>query len=196
MLEIIFVRHGESEMNRNNMYCGWTNSSLTEKGLRQAERVSEKLADEAIDLIISSDLDRCFKTAAIINRLHRKTIIKETALRELNFGAWEGLTYHEICRDFPQEIKKWQEDFINFKIPEGESLLKMHKRVNKAFGRIINEHKEGKILIVSHSGVIRSILTQQLLGSIDGYWKFKIKNCGITRMEIMDNFLVLVGMNQ
>lgn len=196
MLEIIFVRHGESETNKKGLYCGWTNSLLTEKGLKQAEIVSQKLADEEIDLIISSDLDRCLKTAEIINKFHSETIIKETDLKELNFGIWEGLSYDEICKAFPQNAKEWQEDFVGFKMPKGESLYEMHQRVNNAFNRIVNEYKEGRILIVSHSGVIRSILSQQIIGSIDGYWKFKIENCGITRLQLIDDFPVILGLNQ
>jgi len=196
MLEIIFVRHGESEMNKKELYCGWTDSSLTDKGLEQAEAVSEKLANEKIDLIISSDLDRCFTTAEVINRFHLKEIIKDTRLKELNFGDWEGLCYNEICRDFPIESKKWEEDYINFKMPKGESLYEMHQRVNKAFNRIISEYDKGKILIVTHSGVIRSILSQHICGSIEGAWKFKINNCGITRLQILDGFSVIAGINQ
>lgn len=196
MLEIVFVRHGESQMNKEKAYCGWTNSVLTENGLKQAEIVSEKLSGEDIDLIISSDLDRCLKTADIINRFHKKTIITDPDLKELNFGNWEGFTYDKICCEFPDQSKQWEQDFINFKIPKGESLFDMHQRVNNALDRIIDEYKEGKILLISHSGVIRSVLSQQILGSIDGYWKFKIENCGITRLQIVDGFPIITAMNQ
>lgn len=196
MLEIILVRHGESEMNREGVYCGWSNSPLTHKGVRQGECVGEKLANESIDLIISSDLDRCLMTAEIINRFHRKNIIKETAFKELNFGLWEGLNYNKICSDFPKEAKLWQDDYINFKIPGGESLSDMHRRVNNGFNKIINKHKKGKILIVTHSGVIRSILAEQICKTIEATWRFKIDNCGITRLHFIDDFSVIIGMNQ
>lgn len=196
MLEIIFVRHGESEMNMKGVYCGWTNSLLTENGQNQAKIVSKKLALEEIDLIISSDLDRCLLTAEIINKFHCTEIIKETALKELNFGKWEGLSYYEICSDFPLEAKSWNDDYINFKMPDGENLSEMYERVNNAFNKIINRYKKGKILIVTHSGVIRSILSKQICGSIKDYWKFKIENCGITRLQFIDDFPVLIGINQ
>jgi alpha-ribazole phosphatase len=196
MLEIVFVRHGESEMNKERAYCGWTNSLLTKNGLEQAKLVGEKLSCEDIDLIISSDLDRCLKTADIINSFHKKNITTEPDFRELHFGSWEGLSYGRICRDFPQKSKEWEKDFINFKIPRGESLFDMHQRVNNAFDRMIARHKEGKILIVSHSGVVRSILSQRISGGIDAYWKFKIENCGITRLQIVDGFPIITAINQ
>ncbi|SKC75766.1 alpha-ribazole phosphatase [Maledivibacter halophilus] len=196
MLEIIFVRHGESKMNKESLYCGWTDSFLTDKGVKQAEAVRKKLAGEEIKLIISSDLNRCFITAEIINKDHRKRIEKESSLKELNFGIWEGLSYDEIINKFPVEAKYWAEDFTNFKIPRGESLMEMHERVNNTFEKIINKYKKGKILIVTHGGVIRSILSEQITGSIDGYWKFKIENCGITRLQITEGFPILSGINQ
>lgn len=196
MLEVIFVRHGESEMNRQGLYCGWTNSVLTENGVSQAEIVGKKLAHEKIDLIITSDLDRCLMTAQIINKSHKSKLIKETSLKELNFGDWEGLSYDMICKEYPKEVKEWQEDYISFIMPNGESLFQMHQRVNTAFYKIVNKYKEGKILIVSHSGVIRSILSEHICGSIEGCWKFKIENCGITRIQFLDDFPVLIGINQ
>lgn len=196
MLEIIFLRHGESEMNKQGLYCGWTNSFLTDEGVNQAEIARQKLVDEEIDLIISSDLDRCLMTAKIINTAHDRKIEKNSSLKELNFGIWEGLSYTEVSSQFPLQAKSWEEDYINFKIPQGESLMEMHKRANNAFEEIINNYKKGKIIIVTHSGVIRSILSQQISGSIKGYWKFKIENCGITRLQIVEEFPILVGINQ
>lgn len=196
MLDIVFVRHGESEMNKKGVYCGWSNSILTEQGCIQAEEVGKKLAEEEFDIIISSDLDRCFMTAEIINRSHKKEIIKEKTLKELNFGEWEGCNYDEICLNYPEKAKLWRDDYINFKIPKGESLLEMYNRVNKGFDEIINRFSEGKLLIVSHSGVIRSILAQQICGSVEGVWKFKIDNCGITRLQFVDSFPVITAINQ
>ncbi|WP_432665705.1 alpha-ribazole phosphatase [Wukongibacter baidiensis] len=196
MLDITFVRHGESDMNKKGVYCGWSNSLLTKKGLVQAEEVRKKLADEEFDIIISSDLDRCLMTAEIINRSHGKEIVKETALKELNFGDWEGCNYEDICTNYPKETKLWQNDYVNFKIPNGESLLEMHDRVNKRFDEIISKFSEGKILIVSHSGAIRSILAQQICGGVEGVWKFKIDNCGITRLQISHDFPIIIGINQ
>ncbi|MDK2919084.1 MAG: alpha-ribazole phosphatase [Candidatus Petromonas sp.] len=196
MTEIIFVRHGESCMNRKGVFCGWSNSPLTDRGIKQALDVREKLKNEKIDLIISSDLDRCFKTAELINENHNIKIVREPGLKELNFGEWEGLSYEEICTRFPEVTELWQNDYINFKIPLGESLREMYERVNRTYKNILNKHEKSKILIVSHSGVIRSILSEEICGNIESYWKFKIENCGIARLGYVDDFPVLKGINQ
>lgn len=195
MLEIIFVRHGESIMNRNQVFCGWTDSKLTDKGILQAEIVCEKLKKEDLNLIISSDLDRCYKTAQIINKKHGIEIIQEFRLRELNFGKWEGLSYNEICKKYSEESKCWERDYINYKLSEGESLVEMYDRVNRAYKDILKRYEKGKILIVSHSGVIRAILSHEICQSIEGYWKFKVDNCGITRLQYVEGFPILTAIN-
>ncbi len=195
-MEIIFVRHGESELNKRGVFCGWTDSPLTLKGIEQAHEVSRKLKDETIDRIISSDLDRCYKTAEIINKNHKSEIELNSELKELNFGQWEGLSYEDICNKYPKESKRWQEDHNYYKVPMGESLDEMYKRVNNAFEVIKKGQGKERILIISHAGVIRSILSKEISGGIKDYWKFKIDNCGIARLEYVDDFPVLKGINQ
>lgn len=196
MTEVIFVRHGESIMNKEKLFCGWTDSELTERGKDQAMEAARKLTNEKIDLMVSSDLKRCLDTARIINNNRNSSILIETGLRELNFGGWEGLSYNEIKKRYPKEAQCWENDHINYKVPMGESLKEMYKRANDSFEKIIKENTGKAILIVSHSGIIRGILSKQICGDIQGYWKFKLINCGITRMEFVQDFPVLKGINQ
>ncbi|WZL71785.1 alpha-ribazole phosphatase [Clostridiaceae bacterium 35-E11] len=196
MLRIILVRHGETESNQAGVYCGWHNSQLTEKGLRQAYTVSEKLKQEKIDHIISSDLDRTLKTAEIINDYHHVQITVEKNFREMHFGLWEGLNYKEISQNYKMALKDWEKDWIDFKVPEGESLRQMYERVTKGVDKIIEMHKEGNFLVVSHSGCIRAMVAYLIGRGIEDYWKYKIDNCGITTIEILDGFFILTGMNQ
>lgn len=197
MTELFIIRHGESKMNSDNLFCGWSDSRLTDKGRMQALKAKEKLKDEDIDVIISSDLKRCYETAEIINKDRHLDIIYDNNLRELNFGVWEGLRYDEIREQFPDKIRKWEIDYLNFKVPKGESLKEMYLRGNSAIEEIIQKYKNKKILIISHSGIIRSILSKQICGDINCYWKFKIFHCSINRIEYLeDNYSVVTGINQ
>lgn len=196
MSEVILVRHGESKMNEKSLFCGWTDSPLTLKGKKQAMEVRDKLKNEKIDLIISSDLNRCHNTAEIINLDHQCDIITTSGLKEFNFGKWEGLSYDDIRSTFPVEADSWQKDYVNYKVPGGESLMEMYDRVVITYDKIIRENLDKNLLIVSHAGVIRSILSKEICGGIECYWKFKINNCGITKLEYVDGFTVLKGVNQ
>ncbi|QEK11806.1 alpha-ribazole phosphatase [Crassaminicella thermophila] len=196
MLKIILVRHGETENNCDGLYCGWNDIFLTEKGLMQAKKVSEKLKEENFDYIISSDLDRTMKTAEIINQYHHVEIILESNIREMNFGLWEGLSYKEIKEKYPKEVKEWENDWIDYVTPNGESVKQMYERVTKAIDKIIHKNKRGNILIVAHAGSIRAILAYLIGRGMKDYWKYKIDNCGICIIEIIDKFPVLTALNQ
>lgn len=196
MLKIILVRHGETENNCAGVYCGWSDISLTEKGFMQAKKVSEKLKEEDFDCIISSDLDRTMKTAEIINKHHHVKIILETNLREMNFGLWEGLSYREIKEKYPKELKEWEKDWMDYATPSGESVKQMYERVTKAMDKIIHKNESGNILIVSHAGSIRAILAHLIGRGMKDYWKYKIDNCAICIIEIIDGFSVLTALNQ
>jgi broad specificity phosphatase PhoE len=94
--KITLVRHGETEWNVAMRLQGTKNSPLTENGIKQAELVAEALSQQKFHRLISSDLDRALKTAAILNIYHHLQIEEEPALRERNFGIMEGLTRDEI----------------------------------------------------------------------------------------------------
>lgn len=196
MGSMILVRHGETESNASGVYCGWKNSQLTEKGLRQANIVSEKLKQEKIHHMMSSDLDRTMETAKIINNYHQVQLTLEKDFREMHFGLWEGLSYKEIAQSHKTALKDWEEDWIDFRMPQGESLRQMYERVTARIAKMMEEYKEGNILIVSHSGCIRAILAHLIGRGIEDYWKYKIDNCGITKIEILDGFPILTALNQ
>ncbi|WP_129596153.1 alpha-ribazole phosphatase [Anaerophilus nitritogenes] len=195
-MNLILVRHGEIEENHKALYCGFTDSALTERGILQAKEMSEQLKEEKIDMIVSSNLKRAIKTAQMIHQHHKVKIIEDENLREMNFGLWEGLSYHTIKEKYPKELQKWQEDWIGYRVPKGESLAQMYERVVECIKRIRKEYKNQNILIVSHAGCIRAIISYLVGNGVEDYWKYKIENCRVTKIEIVDDFPVLTALNQ
>ncbi|MCT4617777.1 MAG: alpha-ribazole phosphatase [Marinisporobacter sp.] len=195
-MKLIFVRHGETEHNHKGLYCGWNDLDLTEKGRVQAEEVCEKLREKDLDLIITSDLNRTIQTARIINECHNIKITLEENLREMNFGLWEGLSYKEIKEKYKKELNEWEKDWVYYAPPSGESVKNMCERVTSAVDKIVKQHQNKNILIVSHAGCIRAILAYLIGNGIEDYWKYKIENCGIITIEMVDDFPVLIGLNQ
>lgn len=195
MLRIILVRHGEVIGNKNKEYCGWIDHSLTKEGIKQAKDVALKLKDEKIDKIYVSDLSRTKETAMYINKFHKKKLIENQDFKEINFGIFEGKTYEKLQKDHKEELNLWQADWKNYRIPKGESLADMDNRVKKQINKIIKEDK-GTVLIVSHSGVIRSILSHLIGQGIEDHWKYKVLNCTINSIEIVEGFPVLLYTNK
>ncbi len=109
---------------------------------------------------------------------------------------WEGLTYDEIHKEYPDQADKWVKDYTNVACLEGESLQMFYDRIGEAFDKIKAETMEHEtVLIVAHSGVIKGILTKELIGSVDSFWKFKIDNGGITVLEYDQDFPILSALN-
>lgn len=169
--------------NRQGKYQGQSDVPLTDEGREQARILSERLKDEKIDVIYASDLDRTIETAAIIAKYHDLKVLPAPLMRELNFGIWEGMTYDEIIQKWPQEYNEWQRDPHNKKPPEGETLAELCKRVSKFLKETAREHPDSRILVVSHAGPIRAILSVLLNLRQDFFWKFKISNTSITIIE-------------
>jgi len=115
MLELILVRHGETDSNKRGTYLGWTDVELNSNGIRQACAIRDRLKPVKVDAIYSSPFKRTVKTAEIINENYGLEIIISDNLKERNFGIWDDLTFEEISSKYPAECRKWFEDWINFR---------------------------------------------------------------------------------
>lgn len=196
-MKCYLLRHGESKANIENLFCGHTDAMLTPKGMAQAVAAAEKLSEINFDRIYSSDLSRARKTAELVS-MERCTINFDNRLREMHFGIFEGLTYKRICDEHPLAYQHWSQDFSKHAPPCGESMQEVYDRVVACFEEIIEEARRNDVenlLIVSHSGVIRSLLSYLFFNELSGYWRFKVDNCGITVIEWEDDYWMLNQMN-
>jgi alpha-ribazole phosphatase len=183
LARFFLARHGETIWNRERKYQGQSDIPLTDEGRIQARSLSERLKDEKIDVIYASDLGRTIETAEIIAEHHGLEVVPAALMRELNFGIWEGMTYDEIIKKWAKEYNKWQDDPYNEKPPEGETLSELCERVSKFLMKAAQDHPDGRILVVSHAGPIRAILSVLLNLKQDFFWKFKISNTSLTVIE-------------
>jgi alpha-ribazole phosphatase len=196
MRKIYLVRHGETDANVEKKYCGQTDVDLNHKGLRDAASIAKVLKNTSFDSIVSSDLKRTLKTAELINEYHQLEIEIVPELREINFGKFENLTFEEIGLQYPEEKEKMIKEKINYNFLEGESLKTLHKRVIKAFNKLLKEKENEDLLIVSHGGVIRMILTEILSGDINNYWSIEVDNTRISTIVDHEGFLYLKNLNR
>ncbi|WP_430885680.1 alpha-ribazole phosphatase [Fusibacter sp. JL216-2] len=195
-MRFILVRHGETQWNTSGRFGGYTDVPLNEKGKLQADNAGRKLMNESINKVYCSDLSRARDTAKAIMKHHNLPIHYSQDIREMNFGKWEGLTYKQILEDYPDLSKKWVEDYTNVACLEGESLKMFYDRIADAFKNIREQTLEDEtVLIVAHSGVIKGILCKEIIGSVDGFWKFKVENGGIVLLEYDGDFPILSALN-
>lgn len=105
----------------------------------------------------------------------------------MNFGIFEGKTYEEISTEFPEEVEKMNKDWREYRVPQGESLKEVMERAVEKLEELTKKHKNKTIVIVSHAGVIKSIVSYYLYGNLDGYWKIKVDNGSMTKMCILED---------
>lgn len=150
MTEILLVRHGETDWNRENRVQGHADTSLNATGLEQARALAVVLATECLDVVYASDLLRARHTAEIIASVHGLEVVLDDGLREKNFGSWEGLTGTEIAERFPDAVRGGWGD--------GETSEQVAERAICTIERIRARHQSGCVLVVSHGGTMRAIL--------------------------------------
>ena len=142
---------------------GHTDLDITEVGILQMEHLAERLRLVNLKAIYASDLTRSVKGAQIIARYHNVPIISLPELREMYFGAWEGLSMSEIQDRYPGELERRKDDPSNYRTPgNGESVRALAERIIPCLEGILDALKGSDILLVGHGGVNRVILCNAL----------------------------------
>nr|WP_307776390.1 histidine phosphatase family protein [uncultured Cetobacterium sp.] len=192
MGKIILVRHGQTQLNAEGVFFGILDPELNSVGKEQAENTKKILEKIDYDKIYSSDLKRAKETAEIIN--HKKLDLKLVEdLREINFGIFEGYSYKELIEKYPKEIKKSQEDWKNYNYETGESVLDLQKRAVNFINEKVSLNET--TVLVSHWGVINTILSHYFSKELESYWKFSVENGGVVVIEFADGYPILKGLN-
>lgn len=181
---ILLVRHGETDSNAEGRIQGQTNTPLNERGRAQAQALADELAGEAIAAVYSSDLDRARETAEILAGRLDLPVVVDPALRERNFGSWEGRTVDELEARWPGAWARWREG------DEGEGDVEDHlalaARVRDAIHRLAAAHPGERILVVAHGGAMRVILTDAagLTYPQARREQRNIANCDLSRLSV------------
>lgn len=179
-MKLLFVRHGETDWNRQEKIQGSTDTDLNEAGLHQAEELGKAFEKEAhkIRKVYTSRLKRAKVTAEMIAKHLGATVEVLDGLEELNLGLWEGLSWSEVKARYPKEFAAFAADRRYTRIPEGESYQMMLDRLLFALKVVINEEEE-EILLVSHSAVIRGLMTYLAGIPFEEMMQFKIPNLSV-----------------
>ena len=192
---IYIVRHGQTEWNLLGKTQGHGNSDLTPKGIEQAELLADSMTKYPIDYIYSSDLGRAYQTAEIIGNKLSIEVEKTEALREMNFGTWEGRIIKDIIEEDPELYKMWRNEPHIAKIPQGETLSQIKERTD-AFIKEINEKYDGKhIVLVTHSLCARIMLLSFLDSYVKNIYRINQANTALNIIELRDYGPVVMKMN-
>lgn len=175
-MKIMMIRHGETDWNVHNWIQGESDIPLNKKGIAQAAEAGIRMKDTPIDRIYSSDMIRAMQTSQQIAQYHSTPleIVETPALREQNFGIWEGR---------PRDDEEYQaEKHLYFKrFDGGESFLDVAARVYPFLDKIIEENPDDSVLLLSsHGGILRMIASYFEGLSNPEFVEYFARNCECT----------------
>lgn len=185
MTRLIIVRHAESAFNFQNRIQGHKDSQLTPKGLQQARRLAKRIRHFKIDKVYSSDLGRAYSTTRVITRyLPKSAIVRDPKLREILLGDWEGMTAEEVDKLYDRGFEKWLKKPSACVIPNAEKINHFRKRVTERVRQIARQNRGKTVLLVTHGGVITSLLADWLKADFDRVLQgLHIENTSLTFVE-------------
>ncbi|WP_115686117.1 bifunctional RNase H/acid phosphatase [Corynebacterium senegalense] len=159
----VLLRHGQTAQSVEKRYSGTSDPELTDTGREQARRAAAAVAAMGpIDVVVSSPLARARETArACAEVLGGVDVAVEEGFREVDFGAFEGLTRAEASERFAEEFGAWEAS-TSVAPPHGESLTQLHRRVTRARLALQEKHAGKTILVVTHMAPIKSVIRQAL----------------------------------
>jgi alpha-ribazole phosphatase len=181
--ELILIRHGETEWNRARRIQGHTDIGLSELGRFQAGRLAARMAGEALDAVYTSDLSRSIDTAAPVAAALRLPIITTPLLREVGFGAWEGLTISEVEARWPDEYAAWRDDSVRCCPPEGEPIEALQQRTLAVVAEILTAHPGERVALFGHGGSVKAILCGLMDFPLSIWRRLRVDNTSVTRLQ-------------
>jgi len=183
-VELILVRHGQTEWNKEQIFRGSKDIELDKTGRRQAEALGERLKSRKIDVIYSSSLKRAMSTAEAIARFQGLPVMVGPGLVDMSFGQWEGLSHQEVMKVFPKQYRIWKENPWKAKIPDASNIKDVQTQSSKAVKGMIEDHPiDSTIVVVTHRVILKVILMKMLGMGPEGFWSIKLSPCGLTTVE-------------
>jgi len=178
---IDLLRHGETE--NSQRYCGSTNHPLTPLGWAQMWNAADKQSPRW-QQIITSPLDRCAHFAQALGLRHTIPVAQDERLQEIHFGEWENQSSADLMQIDADALSRFWQNPVRFPPPDAEHLLDFEARVLSAWHDIIQQFNDRKILLITHSGVMRIIICHIQQHPIERLLEFAIPHAGMKQIRI------------
>ena len=190
---ILAIRHGETAWNVDTRIQGQLDIGLNDTGLWQAQRVGQALAEETLDAIYSSDLQRAMATAQAIALATAAPLHPELGLRERHFGHLQGQTWADIEQHWPEDARLWRSRDPHWAPQGGESLTVLRQRIADTVDRLASRHLGQHIVLVAHGGVMDALYRLATGQDIQTPRTWHLGNAAINRLLWTPQGLSLIG---
>jgi len=183
-LELILVRHGETDWNSSGIFRGHEDIRLNATGIAQADAVAEALKGKVFEAIYSSPLKRALVTARRMASPHEMGVRERARFIDINFGTWQGRTEAQVRQIYPKLYDRWLTNPVGVRFPRGESVKKAWKRVNTELRELLTNHGIGTVVIVTHRIPLKLMTTYLLDKPLDEFNSVRHDPCAMSVFDI------------
>ncbi len=182
---LVLVRHGVTDHTTRKLFSGGlggSNPGLNEEGRAQVRATGDWLAPlaEAVDALISSPVRRTRESAEILAERFDLPVREEFGVAEMDFGAWDGLSFSEIQQHYPDDLDRWLGNLEHPPTGGGESFRAVAERVLDGRDRILAAHPGQTVVVVSHVTPIKTLVADALGAPLEALYKMELSPASVT----------------
>jgi broad specificity phosphatase PhoE len=191
---LFLIRHAETDWNAARIFQGQMDSTLTARGLVQAEDLARRLAAEGISAVYSSDQGRAMRTAEVVARELRLTVMPAPELREIDCGDWTGRSYDEVRAGWPEQFGDWKERPHLHCMPGGESVAQVLQRGLSFVEEAWRRHPGESVCAITHHTIVRAVLCHLEGCPLSELWRgSRQPNCAVNLLEMRDGEVQIIA---
>ncbi len=181
---LILVRHGATSHTADKRFSGGlasANPGLTDEGRAQVREVAEWLAPlgEAVEAVVTSPVRRTRESAEILAERLDLDLVEEPGFAEMEFGAWDGLTFAEVRDRFPEQVEGWL-GALDVAAGGGESFLEVQARVLAGLERVIERYAGKTVLVVSHVTPIKTLVAHAVDAPLSAVYRMELSTASVS----------------
>lgn len=199
-MKIYFVRHGETDWNKERKIQGQVDIPLNEFGRHLARETAKGLRDVPFDVCFTSPLGRARETAQIILQGRDVPILEDKRILEMNFGVLEGKCCSKEGWDVPDSFQMFFDDPVHYQAPEGgEDFQAVRERTGDFLNWLFaqEQYRNSTVLVTTHGAAMAGLLNNLKKKPLAEYWGVGVhKNCGVTEVDVTDGRIQIISENK
>jgi broad specificity phosphatase PhoE/ribonuclease HI len=181
---LVLVRHGATSHTAGKRFSGGlggSNPGLTDEGRAQVREVAEWLAPlgEAVDAVVASPVRRTRESAEILAERLGLDLVEEPGFAEMEFGAWDGMSFAQVRDQHPDELDRWLGD-LDLAAGGGESFREVEKRVLAGLARVVERYAGRTVIVVSHVTPIKTLIAHAVGAPLDALFRMELSTASVS----------------
>jgi probable phosphoglycerate mutase len=181
---LVLVRHGATSHTADKRFSGGlasSNPGLTDEGRAQVREVAEWLAPlaEAVEAVVASPVRRTRESAEILAERLGLDLVEEPGFAEMEFGAWDGLTFAEVRERHPEEIAGWLGS-LDVAPTGGESFREVEQRVLAGLARVVERYAGKTVIVVSHVTPIKTLVAHAVDAPLSALFRMELSTASVS----------------